>query len=178
MKKTMIQFEAGEGRHFSGGVNLLRSTDGAIYAECPVPEDASDDYGYLTLAAAIRSSGADLSAYEFWYDGQEGSLEADAGADCEVYTDIDSDVQNHKSNTVTYGVHLKDNKTGKTTRIDIIDVPEGYTTEDYIKAFEDDRDTDWLRKLSTGTLSLVRLPDCKQYTLPLEIPEDGPQDIV
>lgn len=80
--------------------------------------------------------------------------------------------------TVTYGVHLKDAATGKTTRIDIIDVPEGYTVEDYVNAYKEQRDAGWLDKLRSGTLSLVRLPGRSKYTLPMEIPDDGPQDIV
>lgn len=85
-----ITFYAGEGRNFQGGVNYMVSEDGRIYAECLVPEGASDDYGYLTMKAAIlkQVSGEGL---EFWYDGQEHLLDSDASADCEVYTDIEAD---------------------------------------------------------------------------------------
>ncbi len=90
---TKVQFMAGEGRNFQGGVNYLVSDDGRIYAEVKVPEDASDDYGYLTMAYAIQEKadqiGLDLNDYEFWYDGQEDSLEADADAECEVYLEVE-----------------------------------------------------------------------------------------
>lgn len=84
-----IQFEATpEG-------NTLLTVDGAIRATCPVPAGASDDYGYLTLKAAILN---DLKAHhiptddlEFWYDGQEDNLEPDASATCSVSLDIDYD---------------------------------------------------------------------------------------
>ena len=83
-----ITFEAGQGRHFEGGVNYMVSEDGRIYAECLVPEGASEDYGYLTMKAEILKQ-ADADGLTFWYDGQEDLLEADASADCEVYTEID-----------------------------------------------------------------------------------------
>ncbi len=83
-----ITFEAGQGRHFEGGVNYLISEDGSIYAECLVPEGASEDFGYLTMKNAIlEQAGAD--GLTFWYDGQEHLLEADANAPCDVYTEID-----------------------------------------------------------------------------------------
>lgn len=80
-----IQFEAGEGRRFQGGVNYMISDDGSVYAECPVPEGASEDYGYLTMKAAITAAGVQA---DFWYDGQEDALAQDASADCEVYAEI------------------------------------------------------------------------------------------
>lgn len=88
-----IQFEAGTGIHFSGGVNFLRSLDGALYAECPVPESgASEDYGYMTLKAALlkacESSGIATDALEFWYDGQERFLNPDAYAACETWVSV------------------------------------------------------------------------------------------
>ena len=90
-----IQFEAGSGTHFEGDVNYLISVDSDIrlYAECPVPDGASDDYGYLTMKAvlvdAYKAAGGDPSLLEFWYDGQEQFLEDDASADCKVYIEID-----------------------------------------------------------------------------------------
>ena len=88
-----IQFEAGNGIHFPGSVNYLISDDKSLYAECPVPEGASDDYGYLTMKAAlidaVKAAGGDPDGLEFWYDGQENLLAPDAAADCEVYTDTD-----------------------------------------------------------------------------------------
>lgn len=88
-----IQFEAGESRNGNYGVNFLISTDGTIYAECRVPEDCSDDYGYTTMRQAIidewESHGRDPSELKFWYDGQGDVLAADAAADCDVFVDID-----------------------------------------------------------------------------------------
>lgn len=88
-----VQFEAGNGTHFTGSVNYLISEDRRLYAECPVPEGASDDYGYLTMKAAlidaVKAAGGDPAELVFWYDGQEQYLAADAAADCEVYADTD-----------------------------------------------------------------------------------------
>ena len=87
MKK--IQFESGTGRHFANGVNFLigETEKYHIYAEVEVPEGASDDYGYITMRQAVLKAAPGLDA-GFWYDGQEQNLNADANADCEVYTDI------------------------------------------------------------------------------------------
>ena len=91
-KMKRIMFEAGTGRHFDGAVNYLISDDRNIYAECAVPEGGSDDYGYLTMVKALREKlGSKANRYTFWYDGQENLLEADASADCDVYTEIDVD---------------------------------------------------------------------------------------
>ena len=91
-KMKRIMFEAGTGRHFDGAVNYLISDDRNVYAECAVPEGVSDDYGYLTMVKALREQlGSKADRYAFWYDGQENLLEADASADCEVYTEIDVD---------------------------------------------------------------------------------------
>lgn len=91
MTTLKVQFEAGISRHGDYGVNYLISSpdaDVVLYAECALPEDASDDYGYLTLKAEILRQAAaediDPSSLSFWYDGQERSLAADASADCEV----------------------------------------------------------------------------------------------
>lgn len=89
MKK--IQFEAGDGTHFPGGVNYLISTDRTIYAECPVPDERSEDYGYLTMKRAILAAYHGTEPLAFWYDGQEQCLDADASAECEVYVDIEED---------------------------------------------------------------------------------------
>lgn len=95
--KFSIQFEAGSGIHFDGGVNYLKAVGvkSTIYAECAVPEGASEDYGYLTMKKAIiaRISAADGDAenFFFWYDGQEQHLAEDAAADCDVYVDIEFD---------------------------------------------------------------------------------------
>ena len=87
-----MQFFGGEGRVFKGGVNYLISDDKTIYAECAVPEQATDDYGYLTMKKAIiramESEGLDADEIEWFYD-DDRYLEEDADADCEVYVDID-----------------------------------------------------------------------------------------
>ena len=83
-----VQFSAGEGRHFNDSVNYLMSTDGSIYAEIQVPENASEDYGYLTMKRAIleRIPHADIV---WFYDAKnEALLESDADVDAEVYLDI------------------------------------------------------------------------------------------
>lgn len=89
---TKVQFEAGTGIHFDGGVNFLQSLDGSLYAECPVPDGASEDYGYLTLKAALlnacTNAGIDTGTLSFWYDGQETHLAPDAYAACETWVDI------------------------------------------------------------------------------------------
>lgn len=81
----MVQFETGEGRWFDGAVNFLIG-DG-VYAECRIPDGGSDDYGYLTMKKAITEK-VD-TPLSFWYDGQEGFLNPDASADCEVYVEIE-----------------------------------------------------------------------------------------
>lgn len=87
-----IIFEAGTGRHFPGGVNYLLSIDGKLYAECPVPDGASDDYGYLTMKNALLSAyKGDPDILVWWYDGQENLLAPDASADCEVYVEVEDD---------------------------------------------------------------------------------------
>lgn len=87
-----IQFEAGTGRHFQGGVNYLIALDSPIYVECPVPDGASDDYGYLTmkkaLLTAIVAAGMDANGFEFQYDNQEQYLAPDANAKCDVHIEI------------------------------------------------------------------------------------------
>lgn len=82
-----VSFEAGEGRHFTGGVNYMRSQDGRIYAEIAVPDGASEDYGYLTMKNAITAAYHDPLI--FWYDGQEENLAADADVKAPVYVDIE-----------------------------------------------------------------------------------------
>ncbi len=87
---TRIQFEAGISRHSNDGVNfLMGEIDGfVLYAECIVPEGASDDYGYLDLKDDILrqaiEEGIDTRQLDFWYDGQESTLADDARANCEV----------------------------------------------------------------------------------------------
>lgn len=83
-----IQFEAGTSLHGDYGVNFLMSDNVVLYAEIAVPDGASDDYGYLTLKDAIlqqaAAAGIPADSLEFWYDGQEQYLEADAAAKGEV----------------------------------------------------------------------------------------------
>lgn len=89
-----IQFEAGNGRHFRGNVNFLISKNNSLYAECPVPDGASDDYGYVTMLTALveayKNVGGDPDNIEPWYTTRdERNLNADAWADCEVYTEVE-----------------------------------------------------------------------------------------
>lgn len=84
-----IQFEATpEG-------NALLTVDGAIRATCPVTDGASEDFGYLTLKAAIlnafKAHNIPTDGLDFWYDGQEDALAPDASAACSVTLDIDFD---------------------------------------------------------------------------------------
>lgn len=87
-----IQFFSGEGRYFTGGVNYLISDDKTIYAECAVPEGATDDYGYLTMKKGIINTlglrGVGTDDIEWFYD-DDRYLEEDADAECEVFLDID-----------------------------------------------------------------------------------------
>lgn len=77
-----------------------------------------------------------------------------------------------------YGVHRTDRTTGQETRIDIIDVPAGYSIQDYLRDANEDISPERKDFLLSGELSLVLLPDKDTYTLPKEIPSDGPKDIV
>lgn len=101
----IFRFESGEGRHFNGGVNYMISVDGSVYAECMVPADASEDYGYLTLKNAIMSKGVKA---DFLYDGQEEFLEPDADAECEVYVEMDPvEEPNHMARiSIDNGAHF------------------------------------------------------------------------
>ena len=87
--KMKVQFEAGISRHSSECVNyLICLEDEQLYAETVVPDNASDDYGYLALKQEIirqaTEAGINPDSLEFWYDGQEDKLEPDAKADCLV----------------------------------------------------------------------------------------------
>lgn len=83
-KAMTINFEAGEGRDITGGVNYMISLDNPdLYAEIAVPEGASEDYGYFALKQMILDKAQELginSHLEFWYDGQEDKLEPDSRA--------------------------------------------------------------------------------------------------
>ena len=87
-KSMKMQFEAGEGKHFSGAVNFVFGN--GIYAEIEVPEGASEDYGYITMKRAIMERCPDLGA-EWMYDGQEQFLAPDAAADADVYVDVEDE---------------------------------------------------------------------------------------
>ena len=88
--KMSIQFEGGD------GVNVMLSLDAGnprpwertFYAECDLPEDASEDYGYFALKAEIlrqaAAQGVPAERLAFTYDGQEEMLAADAAADVVV----------------------------------------------------------------------------------------------
>lgn len=72
MKK--LQFEA------APAGNILHTLDNTITATVPVPDGASDDYGYLAMKNAILAAYHGTEPLEFWYDGQEDSLAPDAAA--------------------------------------------------------------------------------------------------
>lgn len=80
---------------YSAGNELASFPERVIVAYCPVPDDASEMYGYLTLKRAII---ADLEAHGYsadtaqWHwQADESDLPEDAAADCEVTLDIDYD---------------------------------------------------------------------------------------
>lgn len=71
-KVKKIYFEA------SPDGNTLHSMDNSIRATVPVPEGASEDYGYLAMKNAILAAYHGAESLEFWYDGQEQYLDPDA----------------------------------------------------------------------------------------------------
>lgn len=183
MKKYFIQFESGEGRDVSGAVNYLVCLDNPdLYAEIPVPDGASDDYGYLALKDQIldqaAAAGIDRSALEFWYDGQEQYLSQDASAGRAPRRISVDNGAHFVDPTVSYAVHQIDEATGTVTRIDIIDVPEGYTAADYIRACEEGSEPAWVDLLHSGPVSLVRLrPDADNLIVPLDVTNGDPDTI-
>lgn len=86
-----VSFEAGEGRNTAGGVNYMQTADGSAYAEIAAPAEASEDYGYLTLKAAIAAAYKGPKRLTFHYDGQEDRLNEDASAEGTIYTASDWD---------------------------------------------------------------------------------------
>lgn len=70
-----FQFEAGD------GVNILwaEDEDRKIVAEVDIVPGCSEDYGYLTMKAAIKRK-FPAETFRFWYDGQEDHLAKDASA--------------------------------------------------------------------------------------------------
>ena len=86
-----MQFFGGEGRRFKS-VNYMICKDGdvSIYAEVEVPENASEDYGYLTMKDEIlRRLPEDVANSIVWFYDNDDCLEDDARADCDVFVDID-----------------------------------------------------------------------------------------
>ena len=84
----MISFNAGEnGNYFFG-----ESEDVKIFAEIEVPEDASEDYGYIDLKEAVIAKltelGISLDEISFQYDGQEKYLAEDARTGEDVYVEV------------------------------------------------------------------------------------------
>lgn len=138
-----ITFSAGEGNHFSGSVNYLKSTDGSIYAEISVPDGASEDYGYLNLKKAIQKQ-VSPSAFIVWYydEADEKLLEADADVDTEVWTDIQ--IEEDDYNTVKYLVRLETREENTTEDIDHITAPAGYTAAQYIQDCQNNAPQEWV----------------------------------
>lgn len=86
-----MQFFGGEGRRFKS-VNYMICKDGdvSIYAEVEVPENASEDYGYLTMKdEIIRRLPEDVANSIVWFYDNDDCLEDDARAGCDVFVDID-----------------------------------------------------------------------------------------
>jgi hypothetical protein len=83
----VFSFEAGQGNHFGGGVNFMLYQDDSckLYAEVAVPEEASEDYGYLAMKKALLPL-ALKHGIGFAYDGQDDALAEDAN-DGDVYMD-------------------------------------------------------------------------------------------
>ena len=84
-----FQFEAAE----NGNILWGQAEDGfKITASVEVPEDASEDYGYLTMKSAIMTEldlrEIDTEEISFWYDGQEQYLNEDADAEADVLIDV------------------------------------------------------------------------------------------
>ena len=74
-----MQFEAGN------GVNILWGEDAEkkIVAEIDIIPGCSEDFGYMTMKKAIIERYPE-ETFDFWYDGQEEFLAADAWAPREV----------------------------------------------------------------------------------------------
>lgn len=74
------------------------------------------------------------------------------------------------SETVFYAVHQT-----TVTRIDVIDAPENYTAEDYIRCCEEGCDPSFVEKIHTGKISLVKLrPDADNLLVPLDVTDGDP----
>lgn len=58
--------------------NALYTADGRIRAIVPIPENASEDYGYMAMKSAILTAYHGAEKLSFWYDGQENLLDPDA----------------------------------------------------------------------------------------------------
>ncbi len=84
--KIKMQFEAGADGNYLYDVEERR-----IVAHCEVPENASEDYGYLTMKEAIIKALVDAGKsveIEWWYT-ENDKLEEDASAECEVEVELD-----------------------------------------------------------------------------------------
>ena len=74
------------------------------------------------------------------------------------------------SETVSYAVHQT-----TVTRIDVIEVPEGYTAADYIRDCEENSEPSWVKKIHSGKISLVKLrPDADNLLVPLDVTDGDP----
>lgn len=93
--KNMIAFESGEGKRFRT-VNYLyyKSENLNLYAEISLPEECSDDYGYITMYRALTKvcadHGIDISNLEWQYEVGVAELEEDADVDEPVYVEIET----------------------------------------------------------------------------------------
>lgn len=90
--KYRVQYESGTSRYGREPVHyMLDMPSATFYAECVVPDGASEDYGYHALKAEIlrqaAAGGVPAEEISFWYDGQEALLDADASAGTDVRGD-------------------------------------------------------------------------------------------
>ncbi len=53
-----------------------------------------------------------------------------------------------------YQVDFTDNNTGATSAIDTITAADNYTAADYIRDCEDNADTDYVKMIKSGTITL------------------------
>lgn len=89
---TTIQFEAGTQPNGTAINYLFCDADNfRIYAEVEVPENASEDYGYITMRKAVEEQlpGYIRKQIRFCYDGQEQYLAEDAEVQIDPYISIE-----------------------------------------------------------------------------------------
>lgn len=53
-----------------------------------------------------------------------------------------------------YVVYLKDWQRGATSGVDLIEAPENYTAEDYIRDCKKNADPEWIEMLETGEVTV------------------------